>query len=104
MVYLVKDPEEIWPAQRTLKLWDGTVPRIELEVCAKDQMVMNIDGHTKMFGPFSKDDQDLFKHFQGVLGVFLRPMLLKEASLAVCYPRCQDFKSTHEFFFSVREP
>lgn len=61
-------------------------------------MVMNIDGHTKMFGPFSEDDQDLFKHFQGVLGVFLRSMLLRKASLAVCYCRCQDFKSTHEFF------
>lgn len=84
-----------------LKLWDRTVPRTEPEVCVKDQMVMNIDGHTKMFGPFTEDDQDLFKHFQGVMGMFLRSMLLREASLAFCYPRCQDFKSTHEFFFSV---
>ena len=74
------------------------MPRTELEMFAEDQMVMNIDGYTNMFGPFSEDDQDLFKHFQGVLGVLLRSMLLKEASLAVCYPRCQDFKSTHEFF------
>jgi hypothetical protein len=80
------------------------VPTTELETFAKYRMVMNIDSHTNMFGPSSEDGQDLFKHFQAVLGVLLRSMLLKEAPLAVCYLRCQDFKSTHEFFSVWESP
>jgi len=43
-----------------ISLYGGIWPRSELEMFAKTQMVMNIDGHTNTFGSFSEDDQDLF--------------------------------------------
>lgn len=51
---------------------------------------MGIGWPAKIFGFYPEDKQDLVKQFQGELRKFLRSMLLKEATLAACYPRYGD--------------
>lgn len=57
-----------------------------MEKCQEFQVVMNIDCHTKIFGFFPENDQNLLKHVQGVLKDFLRSVYPQEVSLAVSYP------------------